>query len=74
MIARFIKIRDIYKDYYGKEVGFMNAKTLKILGLIVNLGGAALSVAASVIGEKQQDLKIKDAVAEAAANLMKGES
>lgn len=52
----------------------MNVKGLKILGLVVSGICAVGSVVASIISDKQQDIKIKDAAAEAVANIMKGES
>ena len=46
----------------------MNTKTIKIIGMIASIGGAAASVIASWAGEKQQEAKIAEKVAEAIAN------
>lgn len=45
----------------------MNNKTVKILGVGLTIVGAVVNVAASFIGEKQQELKITEKVAEAIA-------
>lgn len=46
----------------------MNAKTIKVIGLIASVGGAALSMVANWAGEKQQEAKIAEKVAEAMAS------
>ena len=46
-----------------------NLKVIKIVGLGASLLGAAASLVASWAGEKQQDAKIAEKVAEAVANL-----
>lgn len=45
----------------------MNTTTIKIIGTIASLGGAAASLIASWASEKQQDEKIAKKVAEAIA-------
>lgn len=40
---------------------------LKVLGLVVSVAGAALSVASGIIGEKQTDAKIQEKVMKALA-------
>lgn len=40
----------------------MNEKTIKVLGVIATVGGAALTMLSSWVGEKQMDDKIKKAV------------
>lgn len=43
----------------------MNSKAIKILGVVAAVGGAALSVLGNWAGEKQQEAKIAEKVAEA---------
>lgn len=50
----------------------MNAKMLKVLGIVVSLGAAGLSVAADMIGDKKLDDKVAEKVAEALKNQGKG--
>lgn len=47
---------------------FMNAKTIKIIGIVASVAGAAASVLGTWAGEKQQEVKIAEKVAEAMAN------
>lgn len=52
----------------------MNIKVIKIIGIVASVGGAALSLLANWAGEKQQDAKIAEKVAEAITNATKGEA
>lgn len=45
----------------------MNAKTIKLIGIISSIGGAVASVIGTWAGEKQQEVKIAEKVAEAMA-------
>ena len=46
----------------------MNAKTIKIIGIVASVAGAAASALGAWAGEKQQEVKIAEKVAEAMAN------
>lgn len=52
----------------------MNSKAIKILGVVASVGGAALAVLGNWAGEKQQEAKIAEKVAEAVANVAGKES
>ena len=43
----------------------MNKNVIKIVGIVASVGGAALSLLGNWAGEKQQDEKIAEKVAEA---------
>lgn len=45
----------------------MNIKVIKIIGMVASVAGAAASLVASWAGEKQQEAKIAEKVAEAMA-------
>ena len=45
----------------------VNGKTLKVLGIAATVVGAGVSLLSSWVGEKQQDAKIAEKVAEALA-------
>ena len=47
-----------------------NAKVLKIAGIVASLLGAAASVVANAVSERQQTQKIDDAVAKRVAEFM----
>lgn len=59
--------REKYNGYYGKEVVYMNGKTLKILGAVVAIAGAGISILSGIISDKQLDLKVTEKVALALA-------
>ena len=48
----------------------MDSKALKVLGIVVTVGGAALSLLGSWVGEKQLDHKVNKAAAEAVAKAL----
>ena len=52
----------------------MNNKVIKIIGIAASVVGAAATLAANWAGEKQQDAKIAEKVAEALANTTTKES
>lgn len=52
----------------------MNGTAIKVLGVVAAIGGAALSVLGSWAGEKQQEAKIAEKVAEAVAKAADKES
>lgn len=46
----------------------MNHKTVKIIGFVTSVVGAVATIVGNWAGEKQQDAKIAEKVAEAMAN------
>lgn len=60
-------MRDFYKEYNEKEVTTMGIKGLKVVGLLVTVLGAGLSVVSSVIGDKKLDHTISEKVAKEVA-------
>lgn len=43
----------------------MNEKVLKIIGLALSVAGAGVTIATSLVADKQLDLKVADEVAKA---------
>ena len=52
----------------------MNSKTIKVLGIVASVGGAALAMLGNWTGEKQQEAKIAEKVSEAVAKATGKES
>jgi sensor domain CHASE-containing protein len=60
-------MRDFYKEYNEKEVTTMGIKGLKVVGLLVTVIGAGLSVVSSIVADKKLDHTISEKVAKAVA-------
>ena len=65
--AKFISSRDKNNGYYRKrkEETKVNGKAIKIIGIAASVVGAVATLAGNWAGEKQQDAKIAEKVAEA---------
>jgi hypothetical protein len=57
-----------------KEECFMNSKTIKIIGVLASIGGAAATLASNWASKKEADEKIAEHVTKAVAEALKKES
>jgi hypothetical protein len=59
--------REKHMTYYERRLKLMNGTVIKVIGVVSAVVGAVATLAGNWAGEKQQDAKIAEKVAEAMA-------